>query len=146
MNLLPKWVLPPTIPSIYEHESFTALEMVAKVYGAMNELITEYNTFADSVNTKLDEFTAETERNNELFAIGLRQEFQDFIDAVDLKIAGLGNEITEIRDLLNSTIENMAEITIDAVNQAIADGRIVVGVEYNPETEEMNIIANGGVE
>lgn len=59
MQLLPKWVLPPTMPSIYDLESYTALEMTAKVYGAMNTLIAEYNKFADSVNAALGTFTDE---------------------------------------------------------------------------------------
>ena len=66
MQLLPKWVLPPTMPAIYDLESGTALEMTAKVYGAMNTLIEEYNKFADSVNEHMKTFTeSETEKRTE---------------------------------------------------------------------------------
>ena len=41
MELLPKIVMPGTKPSIYDTESATAIEMVAKLYGVMNELISE---------------------------------------------------------------------------------------------------------
>ena len=59
MQLLPKWTMLRPMPVLYDTESATAIEMVGKVYGAMNELIKEYNSFADEVNTKLGSFTAE---------------------------------------------------------------------------------------
>lgn len=136
MNPLPKWVLPPTMPSIYESESFTALEMVAKVYGAMNELITEYNKFADSVNKQVEEFTAETEEQYNLFAMGLRQEFQDFIDVIDIKVAAQTKA-------LETAIENMENVVRTEVNTAIKDGRIVITERYDPETESLDITVGG---
>lgn len=65
MNLLPKWVLPSPFPAVYDSESFTAIEMVSKVYGAMNTLIEEYNKFADTANAAFAKFsTDETEARN----------------------------------------------------------------------------------
>lgn len=138
MNLLPKWVLPPTMPSIYDSETFTALEMVAKVYGAMNELISEYNAFAESVNKKVDEFTAETEEQNQLFAVGLRQEFQDFIDIVNLKV-------TAQAQALENLIANMETIAKTEINAAIQSGKIYVEERYDPETQSLYIVAGGEV-
>lgn len=56
MRQLPIWVLPPTMPSIFESESFTALEAVAKVYGSMRKLIEEYNAFANALNKEIEEY------------------------------------------------------------------------------------------
>lgn len=61
MKMLPLWVLPPTLPSVYDAESATALEMTAKVYGAMRELISEYNTFAATLNANIQKFMEETD-------------------------------------------------------------------------------------
>lgn len=138
MNLLPKWVLPPTMPSVYESESFTALEMVAKVYGAMNELITEYNKFVDSVNKKIETFTAETKEQQELFALDLRQEFQDFIDIISLTVT---NQTQALEGVLN----NMEEYARQKINEAFASGKIQVTVNYNPETESLDLVAGGEV-
>lgn len=138
MQLLPKWVLPPTMPSVYDSESFTALEMVAKVYGAMNELIAEYNTFADSVNKKIDTFTAETEEQYNLFAMDLRQEFQDFIDVVDIKIKAQDKD-------LETVIKNIESLVKTEVNTAIANGGIFVGERYDPVTESLYITTGGEV-
>lgn len=136
MNLLPKWVLPPTLPSIYESESFTSLEMVSKLYGAMNELITECNNFVTSATEKMETFTAETEEQYNSFAVGLRQEFQDFIDVINLKCTAQQNEI-------NTAIANMEKIAKREVNAAIESGAIEVTTIYDPETETLRIVAGG---
>ena len=86
MQLLPKWVLTNKFPSIYDSESKTVLEQTARIYGAMNDLITEYNAFADRTNQLITEFTASATQNQEQFEIALRQEFQDFIDVIEIKV------------------------------------------------------------
>ena len=166
--LLPKWHLMPNRPSFYDTDSKTLLELSSTLHSAMNNLIEDYNKFVDSVNNKITEFTESETQNREVFEVAIRQEFQDFINTVDLKLGGFRTEMNNYKTAMDSkysgftsgvnttiagmqrtlqdTIANMEQITIDTVNQAIADGRIVVGVVYNDETEEMNIIANGGVE
>ena len=111
MKLLPHWCITNINPGFYDTESGTTIEQTAKVYKAMNELIAEYNSFADSVNTKITEFMNGSNEDNEAFKIGLRQEFQDFIDIVDLKIEALNqyakNEIAvAIKDLYNELKES----------------------------------------
>ena len=98
MKLLPKWIMQDTTPAVYDAESVTNLEAIAKLRAAMNNLITEYNAFADQVNTQINEFVAATEQDQEAFETALRQEFQDFIDTVDLKLSSITvtyNEETE---------------------------------------------------
>lgn len=51
---LPHWVLTDLQPAIYDNESVTAVQMVAKLYAKMQELITTYNEFADQVNAEMD--------------------------------------------------------------------------------------------
>lgn len=131
MQMLPKWVLPPTQPSIYDCESHTAIEMVAKLYGAMRTLIEEYNTFADTVNANIKEYQENTAGEVELFGIGLRQEFQDFIDTVEL----------ELKKLNADTLAFTKEI----VNKAIKAGEVTVVVDYNEVTESLSITTTGGV-
>lgn len=90
IELMPKWVLENTTPSFYDKDSLTVIEATAKLYGKMNELITEYNKFADDVNAKIEAFTAEIRDEQLVFATALRQEFQDFIDTVELKLESAG--------------------------------------------------------
>ena len=56
---LPHWVLTDKFPSVYDRESVTAISMVAKLYGKMEELIADYNEFVDGVNHAIAEFENE---------------------------------------------------------------------------------------
>lgn len=138
MQLLPKWVLTNPLPSRYDMESGTATDMAAKVYGAMEELIKEYNSFADAWNTKMEEFTAQTEEQYNLFAMDMRQEFQDFIDVIDIKYQ-------EQNRILTEAVNSMDAIANEAINKAIASGKITVSERYEPETESLYIVAGGGI-
>lgn len=76
LPLLPKWVLPPTMPSNYDHESATALEMVAKCYGAMRKVVEDYNTFVDEINEEIKSFTSSS-----------NEEIANFKQSVDQRLA-----------------------------------------------------------
>ena len=86
MYKLRHWVLTDKFPAFYDAESATAIEQTAKVYGAFNELVDEYNNFVDVYNQHVEEFEQGMVTDMEAFQVGIRQEFQDFIDTVDLKI------------------------------------------------------------
>ena len=64
---LPHWVLSNPSPSFYETEGGTVLEQTAKVYGKMNELIDSYNTMADELNNKINEYVTLREEDQEEF-------------------------------------------------------------------------------
>lgn len=121
MQLLPIWVLPPTLPSVYDSESFTALEMVSKLYGAVNELIKEYNETVEQLNGfKEDEKAA-------------REEFE-------LKITKVIKQFICDWEQQTADLESFA---VTVINNAIQEGRITVGESYNPDTEELRIIVGG---
>ena len=62
MNLLPKWALANQLPAIHDFESLTVLEQTARIYGAMQSMIGEYNKFADDVNRNITEFQCSMEK------------------------------------------------------------------------------------
>ena len=101
---LPKWRLTNPFPSFLDSESGTAIEQTAKVYAAMQQLIDEYNAFVDSVTAQINEFTATTKADHEEFETALRQEFQDFIDTVDLKMSQQNAKIDLIYDEVTESI------------------------------------------
>lgn len=123
MNLLPKWVLPPTLPSVYDCESFTVLEMVSKLYGAVNELIGEYNKTVEQLNG----FQEEEKAAREEFELKLTKVVKQFICETESKFTDL-----------EATAANI-------VNEAIQAGRITIKEVYDPETESLNIVAGGEV-
>lgn len=131
MKLLPHWVITNDSPAFYDTDSGTAIEQTAKVYAAMNELIVEYNNFVDSTNAKIEEFTSGVISDNETFRVALRQEFQDFINVVELKIEALdqytkneiGKEIEKLYQDLKETGEftELFENELETVKISITD-------------------------
>lgn len=113
--LLPKWVLNSNNPAFYDTESATAIEMVAKLYGSMNTLIDDYNKFVDNTNQIITDFNESTTKDIELFKVAMRQEFQDFINVVELKLQSQDKEIeyavsymkTNLTATLNSVLAEM---------------------------------------
>ena len=67
INLLPNWMLPDSIPSVYDTQSGSFQEMVAKVYGAMRELQLDYKSFVNEINKSITEFTESTDQDQEKF-------------------------------------------------------------------------------
>lgn len=138
MEALPKWVLVNHLPAIHDFESLTVIEQTARIYGAMNQLIEEYNKFAADLRNDVQNFETNVSKETEMFAIGLRQEFQDFIDVVELRL--------ESQDqTLSDAVSNMEQITREIVNSAIKNGKIYITEKYDPETEELTINVSGGV-
>lgn len=134
MDKLPKWVLPGNKHAIYDSESVTAITMTAKLYAKMNELIEEYNGFADRWNETITEFTTITNDNAESFKVGLRQEFQDFIDTVNLQIQASEHSVESYRKL----VEDMERV-IEELKTHINN----VTYSYDEITETLTLINVG---
>lgn len=111
MIRLPKWVLTNPRPSIYDSESATAIEMTAKLYGAMSELVDEYNLFTDKVNAEIEKFEKSTDADIELFKVSIRQEFEDFIGVVEMKLNEQDKDIADavqyLQDNLTTSIRKL---------------------------------------
>lgn len=94
---LPNWCIPDLQPAFFETESATAIEMVAKLYGKVKEVITGYNSFTSEMNEK----------------------------------------INEAYDYMKT---NLHETGKQIINEMIESGAFYVGVEYEEETESLNIL------
>ena len=114
---LPKWILTDKFPAFHDTESLTVIEQTARIHGKVNEIVDSYNTFAENVNKTLEEWAKSDHEEEEAFRIALRQEFQDFIDVVDIKVNELEhfakvNLSGEIRNLLQE-IKETGELSED---------------------------------
>ena len=136
--LLPKWHLHGNRPTFYDTDAVTMLELASTLHGSMNTLIDDYNKFVDNVNETISELMKATEQDQEVFKTAIRQEFQDFIDIVNLKVAKMEND-------LEFTIKNMNAITEEIVNEAIREGKIKVVESYDENTKSLNLNISGGV-
>ena len=131
---LPAWNLQPTRPTFYDTDSATMLELAAKMHGAFNEMVNDYNQFAISVNNQMQMFIDSTEADQEAFQVGIRQEFQDFIDLVTMKINDFENNVDTLEKRL-----------VEKINEEIKSGAISVTENYDPNTESLSIAVTGGV-
>ncbi len=99
-------------PAFYDVDSVTAIEMTGKLYNKTNDLIKAFNEFIASVNAEIEAFEGNTAEELETFERGLRQEFQDFIDSVDLKIS---NHTKSISDELMQIALNVETLIVEEV-------------------------------
>lgn len=97
INGLPKWCIPDIHPTFFDHESATVIEMVAKLYPKIQELIEVYN--------KLEKDTDE--------------------------------KIKEAYDYLKTNLHNTC---MEVIAEMIKNGKFYVGLNYEEETEALNII------
>lgn len=142
MYRLPKWVLTQNRPSVYDSESATAIQMTAKVYTAMSDLIEEYNKFADEVNETILKYQDSLTEENKEFKACITKTVENYIKAIDIKIA---DQDLKIDKAVNYMKENIFETTRDILNDAISKGQISVYESYDEATESLNIIVTGEV-
>lgn len=135
MERLPHWRITDRYPAFLDTESATAIEQTAKVYGAMQTMIDEFNKFVDNVNASMEEFENRMTADYDEFTVGLRQEFQDFIDVVNLRV-------TEAETFM---MNNLDAVTANTINRAIENGTLRITEEYDEATESYNLKFTGGV-
>ena len=108
MWMLPHWNLTDKHPAFYDTESGTATEQTAKVYGAMRELIGEYNKFADELNKALQSFELQTKEENECFKKCITELVENYIKSIDLKI---DKQDLKLQEAVKSMTDNIATTT-----------------------------------
>ena len=135
MIKLPKWRLTNKSPAFYDTESGTAIEQTAKVYAAMQELTEDFIKFTQEMALAMTEFKEQVETSNIRYKEDLCEIMENYIKSVDLKV----------NDAVAYMKTHLDETATQLLNEAIANGTIEVGLEYNEATEELNIVGTGGV-
>ena len=155
---LPKWVLTNEYPAFYDTESVTAIEMVAKLYGSMEELITDYNDFIDGINEAIQDFESGIITDFNDFKELIQAMVDDYIETIDTKIelqdTTIENAITNQNTRIENAITNQDEAIADAIqymkdniiqtttNLYLNDGSIYVSLkETYDSTEEQLTLA-----
>jgi len=140
--LMPGWSIVNPFPANYDVESKTVIEQTARMYGKVNELIESYNTFTTNIENKTNEFIETTNGDYEAFKISIRQEFQDFIDVIEIK---LDEQQKIIDNAVSYMSDNIISTTKNVINDSITRGDIVINTVYDENTENLNIVADGSV-
>lgn len=146
MNPLPNWILTNPRPAVYDSESGTAVEMTARVYSAMNELIEEYNKYVEALNSHIAGFETGVVGTNDCFRKNITTVINEFIASIDNKVANLEAHLkTNIRDTLqiwisegslDDTIMNSFDDLKKRVEELERNANMVV---YDPETESLDL-------
>lgn len=146
---LPKWVLTENYPAFYDTESVTAIEMVAKLYGSMQELITDYNEFVDEINQAIQDFENGIINDFNDFKELIQGIVDDFIAEVREHMQDQDQAISDEFAIQNGKIDDAIDYmktnliaTVTALYEAgFENGDYVsmVGIYYDAEDEELTI-------
>lgn len=114
ITLLPKWVLPDTIPSVYDTASGSWIEMASKLYGAMRTLQTEYNSFVDEANKIITEFISGVEADQECFEKRMTKVIHDYLDYLESRVQAQDKVIAEAVSYMKTNLS-------ESITQLIAE-------------------------
>lgn len=145
---LPHWVLTDPQPAFYDCESATAIQQTAKIYAKIQELITIYNDFVRDVNRYITEFEDGIIKDFNCFQNCVIKTMNDYIETIDTKInlqdLNIANKFNEQDTKIDTAIQymkdNIVETTTNIINQAIENGDLNVGFEYDPTNESLDFI------
>lgn len=149
IEMLPKWCIPNTNPAFYDTESATAIEQTAKLYGKVRELIDAYNEFVGNVETLIEEFEKSVTTDMETFKLGIRQEFQDFIDVVNLRLQQFEVEFDTFKGDVNNLIneyKNYLDTKYSQFTTNILNQFETLRTEVNTKIENQNTTISNAIE
>lgn len=170
LEVLGQHFLSPKESSFYDVNAKSYLELLSNFHGKLNECVKEINDFTENLNAKMDDFVDADQKAKEEHMTAIRQEFQDFIDIINLKIIALESEYSvydgellrwkeeqeTARETFESNMEsvindakaymtdNIVEVTQTVAREELANQNITVELSYNPETEDLSIAYGGG--
>lgn len=114
---LPRWAISDTFPAFHDVESLSAIEMTARLYGAMNEMVKEYNKFVEDLEIFVNEHEQKTDAQLEDIQTAIAQKFKDFIDIIELKVKNQDREIQNgIRFMKSNIIETTQQMLEEMLN------------------------------
>lgn len=117
MNQLPAWVLTNPIPAVHDLDSRTSIEMVGRLYAAMQSLIKEVNEHIAQVNKTVGENDTE-----------LKTTLKEF----EHKFTCISNDLVKMVREYEMTMDGKINA---AVAEAVSTGKIVE--VYDPLTESL---------
>ena len=126
---LPKWVLPNNYPAFYDSESATAIEMVAKLYGAMKTLIEEHNTNSEEWKNTIDAAIEFMKDNLDESIVKSIEDMKNSGELNDSILSGLGN----LND--NFLIKSKPEVNMNRLFRVLKERYRYGSDEYKTDFE-----------
>ena len=141
MNKLPYWHLVNPLPSFHDAESGTVIEMTAKVYGAMNDLIAEYNAFAEKANAEIDVFEQKTTEEQQAFLTKITKTNREFFSCMKEYVKKNVPPEPEIEQIKNELIgSDNDDPGADTINGAKNYAYSLIASDSNVDTQTGSII------
>lgn len=138
MNKLPLWAPTTGRPAFYDSESATAIEMVAKLYGAMESLIDEYNKTIEELNKQFTDLEGDTREDLKLFKeeyIRIMNNFNTHLNTIHEQ------QQKEIQNGIQYMTENLNEAMQEIINEQFHNGSLKLNVAYDSDDEELSLAA-----
>lgn len=130
ISRLPHWVATSSFPAVYDSESNTAIEMVAKLYGSMQRQIDSFNGFIDNINNSIAQFEADINADQDQFKTCITNLMENYIKQIDMKT---DDAVAYMKTNLSSSL-----------NELVTSGQIIITSNYDSTTESLNFIFSEG--
>lgn len=156
---LPHWVLTNYQSAFYDSESGTVLQALARIYPKIEELITDYNNYVKQLDSYITDFTNGIIKDFDCFKNCIIKTMTDYIETIDTKMSVqdsfiadkfneqdtlIANKFNEQDEKIDNAIQymkdNIIQTATNIINQAIENGDLNVGFEYNPTNESLDFI------
>lgn len=118
---LPPFLFHDRQPAFHDCESLTAIEMVSKLYGKINELITHYNDFYVKTTQANKEFLANHTLDYTNFQLQIAQTINDFTNLLEVRLKGMDKNI---ENTIKAIKDNLSESVIDIVSNMKDSGEL----------------------
>lgn len=145
IQVLPKWIFPDTIPSVYDTTSGSHVEMCAKVYGAMRNLQIDYEKFVSELNQTIEDFKSGQIKEHDCFINRMTKVIHDYLDYLDAKVRTQDKEIAEAVKYMKDNIgQSVTEIIGQMHESGEFDEAVLNAIEnfgsrvINLETKMLN--------
>ena len=149
---LPHWCLTDLQPAFYDTESGSAIQMIARIYPKIEELVVNYNSFVDEINRYIDEFETGMIADFNCFKNCIIKTMNEYIETIDTKInlqdTRIGEAIERQDQVIADAVAYMKDnivATCQAVfREAIANGDVLaeLHLEYDATTEAITLSIN----
>ena len=145
---LPHWVLTNYQSAFYDSESGTILQAMARIYPKIEELITDYNNYVKRIDNIINEFQTGIIEDFDCFKNCIIKTMTEYIKSIDTKMSVqdtlIKDKFSEQDEVIANAIDymkdNIVATATTIINQAIENGDLNVGFEYNPTDESLDFI------
>lgn len=124
-------------PCHHDADAVTMLELAGTLHARFNEIVDECNTFTQNINNIVTNFKGETAEDQEAFRTALRQEFQDFIDIVNVKLETAFNTGTVTSAMKEYIAEELTKYRSDLLNNLETYG-FITGAKVDEKIQVFN--------